>query len=169
MRCTVFRYHYFVPVFPACFLPDNKCCAGLPGESLQLLTTNTTQLALLQNDPTYRTCHLFDQSGCFWDYVIPSRYTGSEEEISVIARRRTCDSPTWWPWLVLAFFIVVFVGVVAIIIIRLCVWIVERKEFKTFWDAQKGNLPFTNSPLYMPPVTEVDNPSYKKIEPKPVE
>ena len=146
-----------------------SCCTGFPGASA-VLATNDTRLEMLLGDSAYRTCTLLDESGCIWDYVIPFEFTGHEKEIEIFSRRRACSTPTWWPWLVFAFLIVTVTGVVIIIVIRLLVWMLEKREFQSFWDIQKKTvLPFQESPLYIPPVTETENPTYRKLEAMHVE
>ena len=130
-----------------------------------MLSSNDTKLDMLLGNTSHRACILFDESGCIWDYVIPFEFTGYEREIEVFARRRVCNTPTWWPWLVLAFLLVIVTGVIIIIVIRIMVWVLERREFQNFWDAhKKATLPFHDSPLYVPPVIEMDNPTYRKID-----
>ena len=51
-----------------------------------------------------------------------------------------------------------------IIVFRIAMRLIEKKEFDKFSQSQKRDtILFTESPLYNPPVTEIDNPGYKKI------
>lgn len=123
----------------------------------------TTYFEVIQ-DTDFRICTLFDLDGCIWDYVILANLTGNERDIEVLARRRACSTSTWWPWVVGAFLIVAVTGIIVIIVFRIAMRLIEKKEFDKFSQSQKRDtILFTESPLYNPPVTEIDNPGYKKI------
>lgn len=136
------------------------CCKKIfVGTPPSYIIVDDAEFSSLKQDLNYRVCYLFDHDGCIWDYALSRTITGEELDIEVFARPRTCDTPLWWPWVIITFFLIVVIGAIILIFVKIGYYMIGRREYSLFVKSTQDSV-FGTSPIYVDPVQDVLNPGY---------
>uniref|UniRef100_UPI00398116B2 hypothetical protein n=1 Tax=Salmonella sp. s51228 TaxID=3159652 RepID=UPI00398116B2 len=109
------------------------CCKKIfVGTPPEIIIVDDIEFSSFKQNLNYKTCSLFDQDGCIWDYALLRTVTGEELDIEVFARPRACNPPLWWPWVIVFFFLIVFIGTIILIVVRIGFYIIGKREYDLF-------------------------------------